>query len=198
MGAYAPSRHFCPEMWLPIFFFDLFRKVSTEARCWGSPPPNGNGWRLCEGWEYIDSFNSNLRLLINPMEWFPPPFSVARWDAWVVEGPWQATRKGKRPSRTFDPDNKARRCVEGSWRDDRRSSSGHWRGKRAASRPQVAQESLQGHPKVTSHVMDVTPKAENTFEVAWEAWSLRSSQIEHCNTQKWPKKQEYPSNILSR
>ena len=41
-------------------------------------------------------------------------------------------------------------------------------GKRAASRPQVAQESLQGHPKVTSHVMDVTPKAENTFEVAWE------------------------------
>jgi len=131
MGAYAPSRHFCPEMWLPIFFFDLFHKVSTEARCWGSPPPNGNGWRLCEGWEYIDSFNSNLRLLINPMEWFPPPFSVSRWDAWVVEGPWQATRKGKRPSRTFDPDNKARRCVEGSWRDDRRSSSGHWRGEKS-------------------------------------------------------------------
>jgi len=69
MGAYAPSRHFCPEMWLPIFFFDLFRKVSTEARCWGSPPPNGNG--------------------------------------------------------------KARRCVEGSWRDDRRSSSGHWRGEKS-------------------------------------------------------------------
>jgi len=166
MGAYAPSRHFCPEMWLPIFFFDLFRKVSTEARCWGSPPPNGNGWRLCEGWEYIDSFNSNLRLLINPMEWFPPPFSLQDGMHEWSKVPNRPHERGKGLSRTFDPDNKARRCVEGSWRDDRRSSRGHWRGKRAASRPQVAQESLQGHPKVTSHVMDVTPKAENTFEVA--------------------------------
>lgn len=193
MGAYAPSRHFCPEMWLPIFFFDLFRKVSTEARCWGSPPPNGNGWRLCEGWEYIDSFNSNLRLLINPMEWFPPPFSLQDGMHEWSKVPDRPHERGKG---LLEPSTLTTK-LDVVWRVREEMIEG----------PQAdtgGGKELPRDPKWLRNLCKVTRRWHHT----WWMWPrrrrtpsrsrLRSSQIEHSNTRKWPKKQEYPSNILSR
>jgi len=100
------------------------------------------------------------------MEWFPPPFSLQdgmhEWSK-VPNRPHERGKGLLEPSTLTTKLDVVWRVREEMIEGPQADTGG---GKRAASRPQVAQESLQGHPKVTSHVMDVTPKAENTFEVA--------------------------------